>query len=380
MRVALFCHSLISDWNHGNAHFLRGVASELMHRGIEVRAFEPSDAWSAMHLEAEHGPAALDSYQEAYPLLRTTRYDLATFDIDEALDGVDLVLVHEWSEPELVRTVGAHRVRTGGYTLLFLDTHHRAVTRPDAMRRYDLSSYDGALVFGEILRQIYLERGWVERVHTWHEAADTRVFFPLPGQPHEGDLVWIGNWGDDERTAELREFLIEPVRSLGLSARIHGVRYPETAISELAEAGIEFEGYLPNHRSPRVFARFRTTVHVPRRPYLEALPGIPTIRMFEALACGIPLVCARWDDEEGLFSPGRDYLCAASGEEMRRHLRALRHDADMRRELAEHGLGTILERHTCAHRVNELLVLHESVSGVQDSKVASAGLPEALLP
>ena len=56
---------------------------------------------------------------------------------------------------------------------------------------------------------------------------------------------------------------------------------------------------------PEVFARFRVTVHVPRRPYVEALPGIPTIRVFEALACGIPLVCAPWDDAEGLFTPGR---------------------------------------------------------------------------
>ena len=49
-------------------------------------------------------------------------------------------------------------------------------------------------------------------------------------------------------------------------------------------------------------------MHVPRGPYAEALPGIPTIRVFEALACGIPLVSAPWDDCEGLFQPGRDYL------------------------------------------------------------------------
>ena len=57
--------------------------------------------------------------------------------------------------------------------------------------------------------------------------------------------------------------------------------------------------------------RHRVTVHVPRRPYAQALPGIPTIRVFEALACGIPLVSAPWDDVEGLFRPGEDFLIGA---------------------------------------------------------------------
>src|SRR5690606_5640036 len=143
---------------------------------------------------------------------------------------------------------------------------------------------------------------------TWHEAADTRVFKPMAGVATQGDLVWIGNWGDDERTRELREFLIDPVASLNLFACVHGVRYPRKALATLARAGIDYRGWLPNHRAPEVFAAFRATVHVPRRPYVRALPGVPTIRVFEALACGIPLVCAPWSDTENLFHRGRDYL------------------------------------------------------------------------
>jgi spore maturation protein CgeB len=65
-----------------------------------------------------------------------------------------------------------------------------------------------------------------------------------------GDLVWIGNWGDDERTAELRTFLLEPVRRLGLRAQVHGVRYPPAALEALAAAGIDYRGFLPNYRAP----------------------------------------------------------------------------------------------------------------------------------
>jgi spore maturation protein CgeB len=69
-----------------------------------------------------------------------------------------------------------------------------------------------------------------------------------------------------------------------------------------------------------VFSRYRVTVHVPRRPYAEALPGIPTIRPFEAMACGIPLISAPWQDTEKLFRGGTDFLFASSGAEMAGHI------------------------------------------------------------
>jgi spore maturation protein CgeB len=224
----------------------------------------------------------------------------------------------------------------------------------------DLSGYDGVLAFGEALRERYLKAGWGRQVWTWHEAADDTLFRPMPGELEEGDLVWIGNWGDDERTAELREFLIEPVRDLGLRATIRGVRYPDHALATLRGAGIRYRGWIANAEVPRAFARHLVTLHVPRGPYARELPGIPTIRPFEALACGIPLVSAPWDDAEGLFRPG-DLLWARDGAEMRRHLRALLADPAMRDEQAARGLETIRARHTCRHRVDELLAILASL-------------------
>ena len=368
MRVVIFCHSLVSDWNHGNAHFLRGVCSELLARGHAVDVHEPRDAWSRVNLVAEHGEAPLAAFERAYPGLRSRRYDIATLDLDRALDGADLVLVHEWSDPALVRKVGLHRRDHGGYRLLFHDTHHRSVSDRSGIAGYDLEHYDGVLAFGEVIRELYRAQGWSTRAWTWHEAADVRRFRPQPGETQEGDLVWIGNWGDDEREAELDEYLLGPVRDLGLSATVHGVRYPERALARLREAGIRYAGWLPNYEAPKVFARHRVTVHVPRRPYVEALPGIPTIRVFEALACGIPLVSAPWRDVEGLFSPGRDFLVAADGAQMRHHLDAVVNDDALARELAESGRATILARHTCAHRVDELLAIHRELAPRRDAQ------------
>src|SRR4051812_16849017 len=363
MKFVLFYHSLLSDWNHGNAHFLRGVCNELLIRGHDVRVYEPADSWSLQNLRAEHGEKPIEEFRFAYPRLNSTQYDLRTIDLDDVLADADVVIVHEWNDHELVRRIGQHRAASGNYTLLFHDTHHRAVTDQAAMAAYDLSRYDSVLAFGDVLRDMYLLRRWAKRAWTWHEAADTRLFRPTTDLQNDGDLVWIGNWGDDERTSELHEFLLRPVKELHLRARIHGVRYPDHAKQALADAGITYAGWLPNYAAPQVFARFRVTVHVPRRPYVLALPGIPTIRVFEALACGIPLVCAPWDDVEHLFAPGKDYLVARDGEEMKRHLRTVLNEPDFAQQLAMHGRRTILSRHTCAHRVDELLKVVYELQG-----------------
>jgi len=358
MRFVYLTHSLASCWNHGNAHFLRGVLRELVARGHDVRAFEPADAWSRQNLLADGGAGADALWRDVYPELSSGAYE-AGDDLAELVDGADVVIVHEWNEPALVAAIGRLRRAGHRFRLLFHDTHHRAVSEPDAMRRYDLSAYDGVLVFGEALAGVYRAWGWGSRVFTWHEAADTRLFHPPSIEAPRAGVVWIGNWGDGERTTELEAFLFGPTAALNLPLDVYGVRYPEAALEMLTRHGACYRGWLPNPRAPAVFARHKMTAHVPRRFYATMLPGIPTIRVFEALACGIPLVSAPWQDSEALFTPGQDFLVAQDGAEMRRHLAALDADPALCAALAAHGLATIRARHTCAHRVDELLdILH----------------------
>ena len=412
MKVVYFTHSLLSCWNHGNAHFLRGVLSELGRRGHEVVAYEPEGSWSLANLLQDGGEAGLDAFHQRYPDLHSELYRPSD-DPAELCDGADLVIVHEWNEPALVAAIGALRRQEARFTLLFHDTHHRAVSDPDAIRAFDLDGYDGVLAFGEALAAVYRRWGWGDRVFVWHEAADTNVFHPAPpsrggvgqgprpakqagvasgggeAEPGTGELqrrtterldpgsslrsvrdddagdqarqglVWIGNWGDDERSAELESFLFRPAQTLGLPLDIYGVRYPAEALATLRRYGVRYRGWLPNAAAPDIFARHLATVHVPRRFYTTVLPGIPTIRVFEAMACGIPLVSAPWSDSEGLFDIGRDFLMARDEAEMTEHLRAVRDDAGLRAELAAHGLATIRAKHSCAHRVDELLAIIE---------------------
>ena len=355
-----FAHSWISDWNHGNAHFLRGLVSELVNQGHEVRCYEESGGWSMRNLAEEGRDAAaraLRDVQKAFPALdvRFYTHDASFGDFAEReLRGADVVLVHEWNAPEVIHNLLALKPKLG-FRALFHDTHHRAYTRPREILRLPLSEFDGVLAFGEAIRKIYSQAFAVKRVWTFHEAADTKHFFPKPGEK-DTDVAWIGNWGDEERTRELEQFLIAPAAAMrNYKFAVHGVRYPREARAMLLDSGIEFRGYLPNLWAPEMYARSRISLHVPRRFYANGLSGIPTIRVFEALAAGSPLVCSPWSDSENLFRSGEDYLCVPDTAAMIAELTHLLRDDAARQQLATKGFETVRKRHTCAHRAQQLV-------------------------
>ena len=361
MNVVMFYHSFVSCWNHGNAHFLRGIARELIAAGHTVTAYEPVDSWSRINaLQEPSGEAALLEAEGLVPGVGLRRYQPGAPYLDEILDDADLVLVHEWTDEDTVREVGRARARGGRFTLLFHDTHHRVISAPAEIDALDLDGYDGILTFGETLAEAYRMRGWGRAAFVWHEAADTHLFRPLAETGSDADLVWVGNWGDGERARELQDYLLEPVADLKLRADVYGVRYPRPALEALQRHGIRYAGWLPNHRVPQVFAGAKATVHVPRGPYTKLLRGIPTIRMFEALACGIPLVSAPWHDDEQLF-PQDSYLKVNDSAQMTAALRAIVLDPDLASDLARKGLVAVRARHTCAHRVEELLAICASL-------------------
>ena len=359
MKCVLFYHAFTSCWNNGNAHFLRGYARELHALGHEVVVYEPVDGWSRLNAMREGGTQAMDDIPAIFPGIGLRRYD-AFLDLDMALQGADLVIVHEWNSPDLIAQIGRRRAQGASFTLLFHDTHHRAVSAPEELAQFDLDGFDGVLAFGEVLRQIYLKLGWADRAFTWHEAADVALYHPMPHIVPTDDLIWIGNWGDGERSAELNEFLVDPVAELKLSASAYGVRYSDAALDTIRAAGIRHGGWLPAHWAPAAFASARATVHVPRGPYVRSLPGIPTIRVFEALACGIPLVSAPWADAEGLFPDGT-YFSVSNGAQMKRTLRTLLDDRELATATSEAGLRVIREHHTCRHRAEQLLGIVENI-------------------
>jgi spore maturation protein CgeB len=367
LSIAYFAHSLRSDWNNGNAHFLRGLLRSMGQLNHDVLIFEPVDGWSIENLKSESMRTySLQQFSDIYPDLVIHPYGsscVASLECwRELLHNTDIVIVHEWNPPELAQTLLQLRDEIS-FRLVFHDTHHRASSAPEQLRLLGIDRFDAVLVFGEALATIYRERFDIQRVWTLHEAADTTVFKPLPRLRKENDIVWIGNWGDGERSAEIKEFLLFPARELSdCRFTVFGVRYPDDGLMALRDAGVHYGGYLTNLCAPSAYAAARLTVHIPRQQYATAMKGIPTIRIFEALACGIPLISAPWQDSESLFREG-DFLTVRNAVEMRRAMKYVLRDPEAAKAQALRGLETVLTHHTCRHRAQQLsTILEESLS------------------
>jgi spore maturation protein CgeB len=338
-----------------------------MRAGHNVRCYEQLGSWSLSNLvqhEGERAIAAIYNFRHSFPELDIQFYENGTGFRDEMareLRTADIVILHEWNPPAVINTILSLKKQLG-FVALFHDTHHRAYTDPRSILQLDLPLFDGVLAFGDAIRRIYSDGFGIDNVFTFHEAADVENFQPRASAT-EVDVLWVGNWGDEERTRELQEFLVVPATALRqYSFVVHGVRYPQHALDMLTNAGVEFRGYLPNLEAPGVYAKSAISLHVPRRQYANGLGGIPTIRVFEALACGSPLLCSPWEDVEGLFRPGEDYVCVQNGAAMQAELAHLLRDESARRQLGASGLETIRARHTCEHRARQLTEICEELA------------------
>ena len=109
MNIAFLGHSIVSDWNHGNAHFFRGLIKALSNKGHHVTFFEPKNAWSLSRLTAEQGKSESDvlaAFSARFPFVTPRFYDETT-DWRETLAPLDATLVHEWTDTPLVRALAA---------------------------------------------------------------------------------------------------------------------------------------------------------------------------------------------------------------------------------------------------------------------------------
>ena len=133
LNIHYFAHSWVSDWNHGNAHFLRGLARALMKMGHKVKCYEQLGSWSLSNLvrnEGERAITAIDEFRRVYPDLNIHFYNNdATFPEFAAhhLRGADVVIIHEWNEPTVANTILELKNKLH-FRSIFHDTHHRAYT------------------------------------------------------------------------------------------------------------------------------------------------------------------------------------------------------------------------------------------------------------
>lgn len=231
----------------------------------------------------------------AAPELTSLAEARASPDLNVALDGWTRSRPQVERAGHLVRRIGRHPRSVEGDRLLFHDTRDRAATDETMKAACDLSPCDGALASASATRDLYPELGWGA---TGLDPARgrRRAALHADGRGPHGRPRVDGQLGHRERAAEIRRFVLDPVRQLERKACVHGVRSPEPALATLRATDADVSGGFPTTRPPK-------SLLAPSHGFTcHGVRGLRRCRVFrrsrlEALAGGIALVSGKDTDE-----------------------------------------------------------------------------------
>jgi spore maturation protein CgeB len=223
----------------------------------------------------------------------------------------------------------------------------------DGLGDFDLvgSFTGGARVFAEFRRLV-----GARRIEALYGHVDPDIHRPAAPQPHyRADLSYLGTYSQDRQHA-LDALLVTPAHYRPhLRFLIGGAQYPADFPWS---PNIYFVRHLPPSEHAAFFASSRLTLNVTRKAMAE-MGWCPSGRLFEAAACGAPLLSDTWDGIEDFFEPGSEILLASGKNEV---LAALeREDCELRR-MAERARERTLEQHSSARRAQELVSLLEGAA------------------
>ena len=357
MRFGFFMQSYLADYNFGCAHFLRGLIRELLELGHTVEVFCPEDSWVTARSRELGGDTAIAEAREVYPAVATVLFGPDFTDIEARLVTLDAVVVNEWIDDMIARRIGAYGAASGRLVTLYYDTHHRVVTATGELRAAGVDLYSGVLVLAESVRAAYLSRSLAARVTVFSEAVDDQRFTRSPSRSGHGPVVWIGNYGNDERGDALLTALIGLTTKHGLSVECYGVGYPPVAVERMEAASVHVGGWLPNTRVPIVAANARWMLHIPRGPYAAELAGVPNIRPYEAAGLAVPLVVISASPLGFPFAPDEHYLLFPDVERCLDAVPELLRRPERLEQMARRAHDMVMSGHTCRDRAHALIAL-----------------------
>lgn len=342
--VAVLGLSITSSWGNGHATTYRALVRALCDRGHRVLFLERDVPWYAANRDLPAPPYGRTALYGSLADLRESH--------GAALREADLVVVGSYV-PE---GVGALRLvlelARGAVAFYDIDTPVTlASLRRGACEYLDASlvpALDLYLSFtgGPTLDRIERDLG-APLARALYCSADPEVHRPSES-PTRWDLGYVGTFSAD-RQPTLDRLLLEPARRRP-DARfaVAGPQYPP----ELAwPANVERIDHLPPGAHAAFYAAQRFTLNVTRADMVRA-GWSPSVRLFEASACGTPVVSDPWPGLEAFFEPGRELLVARTAEDVLRLLAAV--DEEERRALGARARRRVLAQHTAAHRAREL--------------------------
>lgn len=344
LRVVVLGLSITSSWGNGHATTFRGLVRGLERRGHDVLFLERDVPWYAQHRDLPEPPyGRTELYRDLDDLRRRFGHEVEAADAvivgSYVPEGVD---VGAWVTDTAHGVTAFYDIDTP-VTLAKLERGDHEYLAPALVPRYDLYlSFAG----GPTLDLLEREYG-SPAARALYCSVDPEVYAPRAGQPRL-DLGYLGTYSED-RQPRLERLLLEPARRAPeRSFAVAGPQYPDAVAWP---PNVERIDHLPPAEHRRFYTDQRFTLNITRADMVRS-GYAPSVRLFEAAACGVPVISDDWPGLETFFRPGREILVARDTDEVLAYLAEV--PEDERRALAERGRERVLREHTSDQRAAEL--------------------------
>ena len=339
MKLVVLGLSLSSSWGNGHATTFRALLAAFAARGHEVLFLERDRPWYAEHRDLPHPDFCQLAYYDSLDQLEKWR---------GAVESADAVMVGSYV-PEGVEVGRWAQENAGGLvcfydidtpvTLAKLARGDHEYLSPELIPGYDVYfSFTG----GPTLERLEREFG-SPRARALYCAVDTNRYQPLD-VPQRWDLSYLGTYSPD-RQPTLDKLLIEPARACpNRRFVVAGPQYPDDIDWP---DNVERIDHLPPAGHPEFYAASRFTLNVTRADMIAA-GWSPSVRLFEAGACGTPIISDRWPGIEEIFEPGSEMILADSTDEV---VAALARPAGVMGAAAR---KRVLDQHSAERRAEQL--------------------------
>jgi spore maturation protein CgeB len=344
VKIVFLGLSITSSWGNGHATNYRALVRALVERGHDVLFLERDVPWYASHRDL---PAPPWGRTELYGSVAELRERFG-----EEVAGADLVLVGSYVPEGVI--VAEWVLDTAGGPVAFWDIDTPVTLAKlqagdeDYLSRSLVSRFDLYLSFtgGPVLRHLQTEFR-ARLVRAFHCMADPEAYRPL-AQKQRWELGYLGTYTAD-RQPGLERLLLEPARRLPRAAFV--VAGPQYPLCLVWPPNVERIEHLAPPGHPGFYSTQRFTLNLTRGAMLGT-GWSPSVRLFEAAACGVPVISDRWAGVESFFCPGTEILLAGSAGAVVDILASVSPEEGL-------AIGTaarrrVLGEHTPGHRAREL--------------------------
>jgi spore maturation protein CgeB len=353
MHFVVFGLCVSSSWGNGHATLWRGLIKALARRGHTITFYERDAPYYASTRDGWEPPAGAslriyeqfeDIRNEANRELEHTDVAIVTSYCPDGIAGSELVLNSRATTKafyDLDTPVTLDVLRSG---------REVSYLPPDGLARFDLVlSYTGGRALDELKSRL-----GARAVATLYGWVDTETHKPAP--PVDGfrsDLCYLGTFAQDRQTA-LDELFVSTARAQpDKRFAIGGAQYPEDFPWT---PNIFFVRHLPPSLHPAFFCSARATLNVTRQAMAE-YGYCPSGRLFEAAACGVPLLSDWWEGMDNFFEAGTEIIRVNNTDDVLAALSLT--DAELKR-IAAAAMERVLASHTAEARAIKLETIFET--------------------